>query len=534
VILCGIAGGIQSPGKTELGDIIVAEQTVLYEASKIIRKQLLGVSFGTMVERRLSSFPAGDILLRTARHLQVSSWPAPVMRKLSGRRAPRVLFGPIASGEKVVADSAFLAPLVQAYPLLKGIEMEGGGVASAAHAATPHCESLLVKSICDWADHKKNDDWHEAAAYAAATFVKALILRLSDTGSPATANGQSEPVPSVNGLFIEFLNPESQRIYGIDTADSDDRIRHARAAINAALLLCPAGTVFPVGTILETPYLQFLLAQSMPLLMAGKVRLSMREDTVAEFLEKRRSTYKDVQNEYPSLFDDPKVSLPPVSFVRKETYIGDRIAQIFRQGPQNLADWKSVEAIYSPNDLATISAIPADLLAMGKPVTWGGFAHALHEHGLEANPELRKLLQLTYCNIYVSEYGLEYLRNVDYAPFQILSPSKIRRYDFHSLRRVLGAFGIWRAISRAAPKDLLRLLESTSYARFLDTYDLVFGTPIDDLEFDALVDGLKAAARTSTGSHFRRDVRSREMLADALARMRSALQDFREPQEIDS
>ncbi|MGB3338021.1 MAG: 5'-methylthioadenosine/S-adenosylhomocysteine nucleosidase, partial [Devosia sp.] len=476
VILCGIAGGIKSGTQYSLGDVIVADQTVLYESSKIRKAPV----FGYRTERRLSSFPAGAALLRAARHVRVDNWPELVMQRLrsdrDARDAPRIVFGPIASGEKVVADRSFLTPIVRSYPLLKGIEMEGGGVASAAHAAGYHCESIVIKSVCDWADHHKNDDYHTFSSYAAAAFVKALLSRLSEPqgglqGIEAPRSDRNTSDASTSGLFIEFLNPESQRIYGLDTRLSDDeRVRQATAVINASIMLCPSGTVFPVGTVLETPYFHRLLPSMLPLLEAGKIRLSMREETVDQFLAKRRVVYSELRAEYPALFEGPTPSFPPSAFIHKETHIGKRIAQVFRQGPNNLLDWRDLETVYQPQDIARIASIPEQLLVAGQPITWTSVKRSLEDSGISPTPELRKLLQLSYCNAYVSEYRLEYLRNVEFAPFDLLPLTAIRRYDYTSLKRILGAFGLWTTISTMSASRLLRFVASQAYSDFSHSY----------------------------------------------------------------
>src|SRR5262249_1158713 len=155
----------------------------------------------------------------------VDIWPEPVNRQLAQERTdrsvPKTVVGPIASGEKVVANRTFLAPLRSSYPLLKGIEMEGGGVAAAVHATGGDCQCIVIKSVCDWADHDKNDGWHQFSSYASATFVKYLATRIASpqerkAGPRVQQPANEETQSTTDGLFIEFLNPETQRIYGLD------------------------------------------------------------------------------------------------------------------------------------------------------------------------------------------------------------------------------------------------------------------------------------------------------------------------------
>jgi adenosylhomocysteine nucleosidase len=530
VVLCGIAGGVQSKGLA-LGDVLVADQVILYETSKI-RRGRLGLKSNP--ERRFYSYPAGATILRAAKHLHVDLWPADVLRRLQrepGRTVPSVVVGPMASGEKVVADSKFLDPITRSFPLLKGIEMEGAGVMAAVHGAGNGCEGIVVKAVCDWADHHKNDDWHRVAAYASATFVKHLVDYLASMLDPSAAgSAAAEEVAdsTTTGLFIEFLNPESQRIYGLDSVPDEVRTEQAHVAINAALFLQDRGVVFPIGTILETPYLMELLPALKPLVDAGFIRFSMRETSVQEFLAKRRGTYRDQEAEYPALFRDPTEgvleAIPSHSIVSKETHVGQRIAQAFKLGPTALPEWQKVVAGLSPEQIGLVATIPQQLIDEDQAVTWTAFKNRLADRGLERLFELRKILQLTYCNMYVSEYRLEYLRNVDYAPFQLVPGSDIRRYDFAVLKRVLTAGGVWDRLIALKPLGMLWLLSRPSYRDFIGAYEELCRRPMTDRDTNALGEDLTRLAATGVGKAHRRRRPLKERLVHAMRDLRADLE----------
>ena len=88
---------------------------------------------------------------------------------------PAVHFGPIASGEKLIADKATLLQLIEHVPKLLATEMEGAGVAKATTQYTPSPGFLEIRGISDFADEQKNDDWHPYAAHAAAAFTIGLL-----------------------------------------------------------------------------------------------------------------------------------------------------------------------------------------------------------------------------------------------------------------------------------------------------------------------------------------------------------------------
>ncbi len=196
VLLVGIAGGIRkqaknpgTPDPRSLGDVIVAEQVVDYELAKME---------ASGIERRPFTHPAAARLIRAARELRPDDWSVDLRAKRptvgSDRDSATESFGTVLSGEKVVADVAFLSEVRQVCPAAIAVEMEGFGVASACHQASPPVSFLLIKAVCDFADEHKGDDWHPYAADAAAAFAAALIRRMA--AMPSVSD--SEP-PKIAG-----------------------------------------------------------------------------------------------------------------------------------------------------------------------------------------------------------------------------------------------------------------------------------------------------------------------------------------------
>ncbi|MBQ2527458.1 MAG: hypothetical protein II544_01780, partial [Spirochaetales bacterium] len=89
-------------------------------------------------------------------------------------------FGPLASGTAVVANKSILQKQVMtAFNDTKGVEMEGYGVAYAAtHAMEPKPHVIIAKSICDYADERKDDKYQRFAAYTSCGLVKDLLERV--------------------------------------------------------------------------------------------------------------------------------------------------------------------------------------------------------------------------------------------------------------------------------------------------------------------------------------------------------------------
>jgi nucleoside phosphorylase len=81
----------------------------------------------------------------------------------------RAHFGPLASGAAVVSNREVFDTLLNQHRNLLGIEMEAYGVAVACKGSgKPRPIPLIMKSVCDYADKDKDDDYQEYAAHTSA------------------------------------------------------------------------------------------------------------------------------------------------------------------------------------------------------------------------------------------------------------------------------------------------------------------------------------------------------------------------------
>lgn len=85
---------------------------------------------------------------------------------------PRVHYGPIASGNRVIRDAVFAEAIRETYGNLC-FEMEAAGL--------DNFPSLTIRGISDYCDTHKNDDWHQYAAVAAAAYAKELLSVIPPT-----------------------------------------------------------------------------------------------------------------------------------------------------------------------------------------------------------------------------------------------------------------------------------------------------------------------------------------------------------------
>ncbi|WP_165227599.1 5'-methylthioadenosine/S-adenosylhomocysteine nucleosidase family protein [Aquisphaera insulae] len=157
IIMAGIAFG-KEPAKQRIADVLVASEIIPYEPQRV--GEALTIRRGAVV-------PASTTLLNRFDNVPHWSFSRPD-RSPSGK-----VVGPVLSGEKLVDDLAFKSSLFNAHPTAIGGEMEGAGLAAAAHRhGVPW---IMAKGICDWADGAKHDSHQPLAAAAAMSLVHNVL-----------------------------------------------------------------------------------------------------------------------------------------------------------------------------------------------------------------------------------------------------------------------------------------------------------------------------------------------------------------------
>jgi nucleoside phosphorylase len=135
IIMIGIAFGI-NPQKQNIGEILVSRQLVNYEQQKVTDDVIVPRWDKVTVSNKiLELFRSGSL-----------DW-----------QGPKVHFGIVLSGDKLVASQKFRDDLLKHEPETIGGEMEGAGLYAAASESK--VDWILVKAICDWGDGNKSDDY---------------------------------------------------------------------------------------------------------------------------------------------------------------------------------------------------------------------------------------------------------------------------------------------------------------------------------------------------------------------------------------
>lgn len=176
VLMTGIAGGLEKDAN--IGDIIVATDVWNYNSGKYIEAddgesstaELLPDSKHINMDRATK-----DKLLATDFSRQLIQ----IKNSFNGN-APssplHVFYGPMACGSAVVASNEVIQLVKSQARKVAGLDMESYGVYLACRdVCYPSVNSIVIKSISDFADRKKDDSRQDYAAYTSTSFAMYLI-----------------------------------------------------------------------------------------------------------------------------------------------------------------------------------------------------------------------------------------------------------------------------------------------------------------------------------------------------------------------
>jgi nucleoside phosphorylase/CheY-like chemotaxis protein len=166
--MVGIAAGV----KGQFGDILIADQVWDYGSGKAKHEEGSNIFMPAPSSIPLSpylksKFQVFGLQRKPLRAIQLD-WEGP-----EAHGAPLQAFvGPVASGAAVIADRSVVEDLVSRNRKLIGVEMEAYGVFVAAQQASrPRPLPMVIKSICDFGNAGKADEYQQYAAFTSARYL---------------------------------------------------------------------------------------------------------------------------------------------------------------------------------------------------------------------------------------------------------------------------------------------------------------------------------------------------------------------------
>ena len=174
IVMLGICAGVK--GKVNLGDVIIADPSWDWGSGKKCQDKkgselFLAAPYQAPLDSGISQLAMelanDDFVLSSIK----SGWTKELP---PGKFSIHV--GPLASGSMVLASNKALTPITLQNKDLMGVDMEAYAVMAASDFARRNKpKSLVIKSVSDYADLRKNNLWQEYASYTSVSFFDSLI-----------------------------------------------------------------------------------------------------------------------------------------------------------------------------------------------------------------------------------------------------------------------------------------------------------------------------------------------------------------------
>lgn len=185
VLVVGIAGGLPQQDLRK-GDVVVSTHIYGYEYGKIEKEFHPRPDQTYQVDGALVTAAVAFAVRQPQWHSSALVAPP------EPETEPKVVAGPVASGDKVVDDigNPFFEAVLRAWPKLQAVEMEGAGAAAAIKSAQEDGHPvgfMMLRGVSDMprapdapelspgAQTRERDAWKRYAAAVAATFAVSLI-----------------------------------------------------------------------------------------------------------------------------------------------------------------------------------------------------------------------------------------------------------------------------------------------------------------------------------------------------------------------
>lgn len=207
ILLVGIAGGVKD---VTTGDVVVGTKAYGFDAGKVLDDHLAA---------RPDTIYYDAELIEQARYMiHQDNWTQ-MIANWNGLN--KVIFGPIASSDKVIAStkSPEYAVLKRNFNDTTALEMESIGFAKAAFAHR-EVRMMNIRGISDLLDGK-SDSAHKLAAAQAAAFAFGLLHHLDYSTLKIYAMDAKELIQKALDLIFPLLKNEAKSIPGfLETVDA--------------------------------------------------------------------------------------------------------------------------------------------------------------------------------------------------------------------------------------------------------------------------------------------------------------------------
>lgn len=183
LVMTGIMAG--NSKFTNFGDIVVANPTWDWGSGKHVNSEEGSAFFSAAPYQETLDPLVSEAVVRIRSDGDLLSCLQKQWRGQKPDTVLKILEGPVASGASVVADSGFFKKLIEQHRKLLGIDMEAHAFMYACrHCALPKPVPFVIKSVCDFADEAKSNDYQKYCSYVSAqTAFRTIMSVFGRSGS---------------------------------------------------------------------------------------------------------------------------------------------------------------------------------------------------------------------------------------------------------------------------------------------------------------------------------------------------------------
>lgn len=169
IFMVGICAGVKD--KTNLGDIIIADPVWDWGSGKSTKVDGVSSHLPSPHQVNLDTKLRSKLMRLSVEKKYLNEIYCNYNLGKRPTHSLQLLIGPMASGASVIEDEDIVNKIKSSNRDVIAVEMEAYGVmASVTIAAELPAKVIVIKSVCDFANLKKNNDWQKYAAYTSIRF----------------------------------------------------------------------------------------------------------------------------------------------------------------------------------------------------------------------------------------------------------------------------------------------------------------------------------------------------------------------------
>jgi hypothetical protein len=288
-----------------------------------------------------------------------------------------------------------------------------------------------------------------------------------------------------NDILLHYLNLEYRKVVGLDAFQSIKATTSILHNLNyAGLLLCKDYCLMPYSTLIEDNIISNLFIKKSYNIFfeKGYFRVSLREDTPEEFLDKKIKQY----DSHPKLYGYfkgnalQKLKEHKVTIEKRPFEVGKEIYDNWKNGLENHTSRSIWEPVIKGNFkdplIMTLSEIPDRILNDNKGIIWPLVNDLLESKSDSQKMQIRQVLHHLYFSSYLKFYDMVIITGLPFTHNTLgLDYYKGINYNFSFFSFVMTTIGIKEEVFSLSSDELIILKESNEFSVFLDFYHAVFG-----------------------------------------------------------